>query len=144
MDRQEEQQQHDDKKSLVPAGTGIALICFFLPWIKYSCGGIKTTMSGNDIGGIIWLVFIAALVIFISFFYSKNSGKLKALKPIAFWGSIGALVIILIKYIDFKNGIHTELGDLRPEDIGFTIEYGGYGTLLGFVLSLIGSSYLDK
>jgi hypothetical protein len=27
----------------------IALICFFMPWVQVSCGGVKDTMSGLDL-----------------------------------------------------------------------------------------------
>jgi len=27
----------------------IALICFFMPWVQVSCGGVKETMSGLDL-----------------------------------------------------------------------------------------------
>lgn len=139
-----QQEEKTDKKSLVPTGAGIAIICFFLPWIKFSCGpGITKTASGQELGGIFWLVFTAAILILGSFIFFKYSGEIKNAKPFALWGSLVAIGIIIFKYIEFRNGATSDIGFIKPEDLGLTIAYGGYGTLVGFLLSLYGSFDLE-
>jgi len=139
--------QPNNKRNLVPTGAGLAAICFFLPWLKFSCSPdmkIKQTLSGYDLGREYWVVFIAAIVIFGAFFYFNRSSDLKKARLIAFWGSLLALAFILFKYFaDYKSGIKTEFGVIDPADIGFTIEYGGYGILIGFIMAFFGSFHVD-
>ena len=80
----------------------------------------------------------------LAFYFFKSQSKLKEFKPIALIGSIVPLGIILFKYIELLNGLKTEFGVIRPSDIGLTFQYGVFGTLLGLVLSLIGSFYLEE
>jgi hypothetical protein len=46
-----------------------ALICFFLPWVQVSCGGVKDTASGFDLarGGdpMLWLVPLLMIAVIL-------------------------------------------------------------------------------
>ncbi|NLI16991.1 MAG: hypothetical protein GX409_11960 [candidate division Zixibacteria bacterium] len=146
----------DDKKIwLTPAGAGIALVCFFLPWVEFSCGEMKQSISGSEIGGIFWVVFAAAALCFLAFFYFKNSDEVERARPIIILGSLVGLGILLYKYFDFKSGAQTGLQGLSQlsqmqgfqsqfgaqaqlPQMGFHIKYGGIGTIIGFVLLLLG------
>jgi hypothetical protein len=127
-----------------PAGAAIAAICFFLPWAKFSCGGMHDTASGADLGGILWIVFIAAIASLGAFFYFRSQNQTEKAKPIILWSSLGALAILVIRYIMFMSGEKTEYGTIRPKDIGFSIQFGAIGTLIGFVVALFGTRFLSR
>ncbi len=50
-----------DKGSLITsAGAAIVVICLFLPWVQFSCGGYVRTVSGAQVAnsdGSLWVVF---------------------------------------------------------------------------------------
>jgi hypothetical protein len=152
----------DDKKIwLTPAGAGIALVCFFLPWVEFSCGEMKQSISGSELGGIFWVVFGAAALCLLAFFYFKNSDEVERAKPIVILGSLVGLGILLYKYFDFKSGAQTGLqglsqlsqmsefqsqfgGQTQLPDMGFHIKYGGIGTIIGLALALLGGLTLGS
>jgi hypothetical protein len=152
----------DDKKILLtPAGAGIALVCFFLPWVEFSCGEMRKSMSGAEIGGIFWVVFGAAALCLLAFYYFRNSDEVERARPIVILGSLVALGILIYKYFDFKSGAQDGLQGLSQlsqmpnfqsspgeqmniPDIGFNIKYGGIGTIVGFVLTLLGGLTLGS
>ncbi len=138
------EEKKDKKIFLSPAGAIIALICFFLPWVRFSCMGKTKYASGADLGGMFWVVFAAAIFIVLIFFVFQTRKELAKSKPFILIASLAALVIILIQYIRFSSGELTEFGRIRPQDIGLTIQFGGIGTVIGFILSFIGSFFLNK
>jgi len=154
---------NDSTKILLsPAGAGIALICFFLPWVEFSCGELRQSMSGAEIGGIFWVVFAAAALILLAYFYFRNSDELAKARPVILLCSLVALAILSYKYMDFKSGTKNGIAGLnqisqmaemqQPEngqnmqipEIGINIKIGGYGTIFGFVLALIGGFLLGN
>jgi hypothetical protein len=137
-------EQKDKKRFISPSGAGIVLICFFLPWVKFSCAGNTTYASGADLGGPMWIIFAASIIILGSFFYFKNVRKLEQSKPIVLISSIISLVIIIYKYIDFAGGMKTEFGTVTPSSIGLSLQFGGIFTIIGLLLSLIGTSFLTQ
>lgn len=137
-------EQKDSKIFLSPSGAIISIICFFLPWVRFSCMGEVKNSSGADMGGYFWLVFVAALAILLIFFIFYNRQELVKAKPLIILSSLIALGVILFQYIKFAAGENTEFGRVKPEDIGLSIQFGGIGTLIGFILSLIGSFFLKS
>ncbi|MCH8289130.1 MAG: hypothetical protein IID12_08505 [Candidatus Marinimicrobia bacterium] len=137
-------EQEDKNTFISPAGAIIAAICFFLPWIKFSCAGQTKYASGADLGGIYWVVFISALAIIGAFFFFRSQRQVGKSKVITILSSIVALGVMVFKYVNFTNGMETEFGTIKPEDIGLEIQFGGIGTLLGFVVALIGSQFLKS
>lgn len=127
---------------LTPAGAMVVLICFFLPWVKVSCGRIVRTFSGPAIGGIFWLVLIAALVIIVAFFYFRSKKQIQKSKYIVIFSSIVALVAIFIKYISLVCGQKNVLIKAGTKAIQFTILVGAMGTIIGFIVVVIGSFFL--
>jgi fumarate reductase subunit D len=118
-----------DKKLLIPLGGLIIVICFFLPWVK-AC---DTKMSGlelatdEDIGDpAIWLILVTGIVILGGYFLLKHKSNLLTLAC-----SILGIVVLLWKIIlpIFK-------GELR--ELEASMEIGGFGTILGYILSFIG------
>jgi hypothetical protein len=129
-----------------PAGAGIALICFFLPWVKLDCGnGMVKNFSGANIGGVLWIVFLAALASLILFFVFYSSKKLHIAKLYIIISSALGLLTMVMKYITFKNssGSISDLG-IKPQDIGISIQAGSIMSALGFVLSIVGALLFKK
>ena len=136
-------EQKDNRIFLTPSGAIISIICFFLPWVRFSCMGVVKNASGADLGGSFWLVFVAAIAILLIFFLFKNRNELHKAKPLIIISSLIALGVILFQYIRFSAGENTDFGRVRPQDIGLSIQFGGIGTLIGFILSFIGSFFLN-
>lgn len=142
----------EDKRVFIsPAGAAVAVVCFFLPWVEVSCnsfGGRQIqSVSGADIGGVLWIVFVAAVAIIVAVLVHRAQNQTHKAQPIVILCSIAAFVVMLIQYVRFSNdtsGQQTPFGKIRPEDLGFSfsLQIGGIGTLLGFVLALIGCAFL--
>jgi hypothetical protein len=138
----------EDKKGfLTPAGAAFAAICFFLPWVEFSCDGrTRISISGADMArndGIFWLVLGAALVILTSFFYFRSQKQLIQARPIVILSSVVGLGVLLFKFIDFSKGTQILGQTIKPADLGLSIQFGGVGTLLGLVLAMVGSAFLE-
>jgi Co/Zn/Cd efflux system component len=125
-------------------GAILAAICFFLPWVKFSCSGIEKTASGSELGGILWLVLLAALVVVGAFFFFRNQGQIQKSKPIILVSSIVALAVMIVRYIIFMSGEKTQFGTIRPQDIGLSFQFGAIGTLIGFIVALFGTTFLKS
>ncbi len=122
-----------NKIFLSPVGGIVAAICFFLPWVKVDC--FPQAATGADIGGILWIVFIAALVVIGSFFYYRQQNHIEQSKKIIMISSWSALALLLIRYISFAGSDYGK--------IGFTLQYGIFGVIIGFIASLVGVKYIE-
>jgi hypothetical protein len=128
-------------KFISPSGSALTLICFFLPWMEVSCVGQTKYISGADKGGDIWVVFAAAAIALGAFLYFYKIKKLSQAKPIIILASIVAIAFISYKCFQLSAGIDTGFGRIKPSDLGFKsqIQVGGFGTIIGLTMSLIGS-----
>ena len=133
--------REDKRAFFTPSGAILALICFFLPWVRLSCVGVERNYSGADEGGILWLVFAAALVILAAFYYFRSMDRLYQAKPFVIIGAAIALLVILIKYISFTQGIDTGYGKINYSDLGLTLQFGGMATIIGYILALAGVAF---
>ncbi len=110
-------------------GSSVSALCFFAPWV--GCSG--QSISGADLGGSFWLVLLVSVVSLISFFFFKYVNQISKAKIfISICSAIG-IIFLIYKYIDFQSNEFTE---------AFEIKWGGIATLLGFIISLIGVSFL--
>lgn len=134
--------KEDKRIFLTPAGAMVALICFFLPWVKISCGRTVKTFSGPEIGGIFWLVLVAALVILVVFFYFRNKTRIEKTKPVAILASLFAFAVMFIKYFSLVWGQMNVLVRAGTKPMHFNIHVGAIGTVIGFVLVIIGSLFI--
>ena len=138
------QQTKDQKVFITPAGALVALICFFLPWVKVSCMGVKT-MTGADIAsqnGLFYLIPLAAVAILVAYFFFKKVNDLKKIRLVT-WISAGiALAIMIVEYLRLSGGTKTEFGTISAKELGLSIEFGAIGSLLGFVAALVGLRFL--
>jgi hypothetical protein len=134
--------KENKKTFLTPAGAIIALICFFLPWVKVSCAGRVKNVSGAEVGGIFWLVFVAALAIIVAFFYFRSKRQLEKSMPVAILGSLFALAVMFIRYISLSCGQKSVFAKAGSKVINCTIQVGGIGAIIGFILAIIGALFL--
>ncbi|OGC92036.1 MAG: hypothetical protein A2W25_08850 [candidate division Zixibacteria bacterium RBG_16_53_22] len=121
-----------------PAGAGIILICFFLPWLKVSCGTKDVTLSGSGIGGVFWVIFGLALVALAAFIVLR--GRLGAiwLKSIFISCSLVSAAIILYKYIAVIND--PDIPFYVPSKmISFEFRPGAVGLIIGLLLAAFGA-----
>jgi len=127
------------KYLLSPAGVGIIIVCFFLPWIKFSCSGQSKYMSGANLGGIFWIVFLAAMIVGLALLYFWNKGQLHKAKPWSLYGSLAGLAILLFKYLQFAWSDKYGVG---AHELGFSIQVGSIGTAIGLGMILSGALLL--
>jgi Ca2+/Na+ antiporter len=131
--------KEDKRIFLTPAGAMIALICFFLPWVKISCGRTTKSFSGPDIGGIFWLVLIAALVMVLAFFYFRRKNQPQKSKYVAILGTIMALLAVIVRYVSLVYGQNSIWVKAGTKAVRFKVQMGAIGTLFGLVLVMIGA-----
>lgn len=122
-----------------PAGAGLAALCFFLPWGRFSCAGMSRILTGAQIGGVFWIVFAAALAIPLAIGAGLVFRRLRlarlAVAGLAFLG----LAILIIEQVRFAHGQATGFGHVHANDVGVELRLGGAGTALGLLIALAGS-----
>lgn len=128
---------------IIPVGAIIAIICFFLPWFRFSLGDANITMSGNFLGDEFWIVFAVAIIILATYFYFISSKQSHKAKIAILISSNVAIAIMIIRYIMLQQGWKTDFGTIRPEDFGLTIQIGAILTVIGFFISELGISFLE-
>ncbi len=130
---------------VTPAGAALALLCFFMPWVKFSCMGTSQTASGFRLaqdGNLVTVALIAALAILgISLFLWQKQTPWKSKVPVLIASGIG-LGGILIELIHTSTGIKTEFGRVSMEELGLTFQFGAFGTIIGFIIA-IGGVFLN-
>jgi hypothetical protein len=125
---------------LTPAGAAIAFISFFLPWIQISCLG-TSSYSGMDFGSIYWIVLLMSVVIFGAFFLLRKLERLGLLKIVTIAATVVAAGVILYGCITMSSGKRILFFRLGPDDVHLKIHVGGYGTLLGYLMAILGVTW---
>ncbi len=125
---------------LTPAGAAIAFISFFLPWIQISCLG-RSSYSGLDFGGIYWIVLLMSVAIFGAFFLFRKLKRLALLKPVTIAATVIAWGVIIYGCVAIAGGKRILFFRLGPESVHLKIHMGGYGTLFGYLLAILGVTW---
>src|SRR5438309_10184410 len=80
------------------SAAAIVLICFFLPWVQVSCGGVKDSLSGFDLARqdekLLWLIpvlMIAILALGLTRFREGQGGRFTLLSLVS--GLLSAYLI---------------------------------------------------
>ncbi|HPW18385.1 MAG TPA: hypothetical protein PLP83_08395 [Candidatus Aminicenantes bacterium] len=124
-----------NKRILIPAGGILIIICFFLPWVR-ACNvditGIQLATDKDFDGALLWLVPLAGLAMLIGYLAVKERARV-----IAVISSLGGLLLLFIKIL----GPITK-GEARQ--MGLELQVGGYGTIIGLILALIGGLTTDS
>jgi hypothetical protein len=114
------------------------VICFFLPWAHFSCTGVRIHISGAGLGGILWLIPAMALAIIAAFYAFHQKGKIREARLVILAAAGLALFALMWKIVAIINAPKPVFGLIKPEHVGFRLGVGGFGTLAGWVLTLIG------
>ncbi len=123
---------------LSPAGAGIVIICFFLPWLRVSCGTKKMLLRGSDMGGALYIVLGAAVLMLLAFVILKYLGKAHKSRYVFLGASFLAIGTIAYKYITVA--LNPDIPFYIPgKMIGFELKLGAFGTILGLFLAGLGA-----
>ena len=150
-------------------GGGIAFLCFFLPWIKLnmsalglgstlpqikvnlSVSGFKIATGTANLTTLAFLATLAILGVCIYMVSQKTPWKSRIIVLIS--SGIG-LLFVLLTIIRFIPGLSPEMdavsGVLKSIDsdanIGnlISLQFGGFGTAIGFIIALIGGWNIPK
>ena len=150
-------------------GGGIAFLCFFLPWVKLdmsalglgnafpqvkinlSVSGFRFATSTADLTTLAFLAALAILGVCIYMMSQKTPWKSRIIVLIS--SGIG-LLFVLFKLIQFIPGLNPQMnvvsGVLKSIDsdanIGnlISLQFGGFGTAIGFIIALIGGWNIPK
>ena len=131
---------------LSPAGAALALVGFFLPWARISCGPIlDKTVSGASLGGLFWLAFALPAIMLAGFVYlvspkSRRGRRPERWAPAFALGSAAALAVIVVNCLRLVGEARGKAGPLANHGVGFSLEFGGVATVVGLVVSLAASA----
>jgi len=126
-----------------PAGAGIILICFFLPWLKVSCGGKNVILSGSNIGGIFWLIFGLAVVALVISIIFRQEIKIRLVKSTLLACSFVSAAIILYKYI--AVAVDPDIPFYVPSSmVHFELKPGAIGIMLGLLMIFSGAPLIGE
>ena len=127
--------QDPNSRFITPAGGVIALFSFFMPWVKVSCMGTTHKISGFDLTKVegqdlIIVVLIAAVATTgISVYMLIERTPWKSKLPVFISSGIGICCLWISL---FKDG-RPSVGGLEG-----SLQFGAFGTIIGFILSIIG------
>ena len=118
-----------NKSAIIPIGGILVIMCFFFPWIRACNMDISGVQLASDkrVGDpVFWIVLVAGIVIFLGYLVFKERSKVSAIIS-----SFAGLAILAWKVIG-------PLSSGEARQIGMSLQIGGYGTVLGLILSLAG------
>ena len=127
---------------VTPAGAGLALVCFFLPWGRFSCTALHKTVSGVGLGGSFWTVFLAILVLLVAGGAAVFLGRYSLARALVVICCVYSFSFLVVKARIMAQGVHTPVGHIRPPGIGAQPHLGGVGFLLGLLLAAGGTSLM--
>jgi len=137
----------------------IAIICFFLPWVQFSCGSHHVDLNGMDfvtgktlsngkhihpIHEVVFAFLLALAGIAITFARGKFANTKLVSIGTAVASAIGFLLLYRFKG-QFYNAflIEKEQGNIFP-DVELHFRYGLYLTMLSFIAAFLVSVYSLK
>ena len=155
-----EQEKSSLSYFLTPSGGILALIAFFLPWVKLTCSGQVHNINGFQMAkqdGVYWVVFAAAILILVAFFFLRNKWGLSKIKKLSIVSCLAGMGILLYKYFDFKSSMDSmqqlmgssgnwqqSLQQGGTQDLQLAIQFGAYVCLFGFVLAGLGALFMKE
>ena len=132
-----------NSRFITPAGGIVALLCFFLPWVKFDCSGTTVTLSGFEIAtqgqlNLTTLALVAAVAIIgISLYMLKEQTPWKSRLPVLISSGIG-LGCLFFGFLRLNTGVDTGLGKISLKELEASFQFGVFGTIIGFILSIVG------
>ena len=124
--------------SLSLAGGGLSTVCFFLPWVQVSCMGQTRAFTGSELAeqsSILWLVLLCSAAIVGCIVYFRSKGRLPEAKPYVLGAAAVGLGVMVLKYVQLRNGIDTDVGRISAPLVGLSFRFGSFGTIAGLILA---------
>ena len=157
---------------LTLVGGSLTILCFFMPWLKLELDPISYTFSGFSLAmrGLLGTIALiaASAIIGISIYMLKQQTPWKSRIPMLLSSGIGFLCVLgvlrlashpALLYVpeDIRSFIVVTFGTRLARVDGTTIaemntqltelislQFGGFGASIGFILALIGAWSLPK
>jgi len=150
-------------KIIAPAA-GIALLCFFLPWVTVSCAGQPIrSINGPQLANYgeapeLYLVLLAAIgCLVVALLASQGMITIRTGAYTAIGLAAASLILILAKLLDFQSQLRNisdlanlpaawadlPIGDLTgmtPDVINVKLQYGLWGVILANVAIIVGAA----
>ena len=95
-------------------------------------------MSGADLGGVLWLLPVATVIILAAFFIFNTKNRIPLFQGIALGAAVMAVAALVWKLADIISAPKPAFGLIKPHDVGFRLGIGGIGTMLGLVGAILG------
>lgn len=115
---------------ITPAGAGIAIICFFLPWLRVSC--LRhfefTGLEIAQLKSVYWLVLAGEVAVVALW----TLGKFRLLRRPALYVAAAALLPLVVIFAPVIRGE-------RNRGLDLELRVGAYGTILGLSAALLGT-----
>lgn len=130
-----------------PAGAAFAVICFFLPWLQVSQCGITKTASGAELANFdtsFWLLPLMGIASITAYFVAKGQKQIWKARPFIIISSGFALLLLFYKYFSIPSAPEIMGQRVTAADLGITLQFGGYGTVLGFILAIVGCIFISR
>ena len=124
---------------ITPLGGIVALICFFLPWVKIGGRRISGTFSGLMCAHsrpLVAIAFVACLLIICSSFYMVIRRTPWKSRMLILINSIIGLAGLWSEYLTYVKLTETFIG--MAEKIQLTLRFGVWGTVIGLVVAVVG------
>jgi hypothetical protein len=130
------------KRPLVPLGAILILVGFFLPFVRSpQLFGFGVTRSGMEVGGSMWIVFVAGAVILGSRILFGRSGQEDYYRVITLLAGMIGLVPLAMGAFSLFAGI--AFFGISAADVGFRPGIGGWLCGAGLILAIVGALTSD-
>ncbi len=138
--------QHRTGRWLTPAGAGVTVLCFFLPWMKVSCSGTRS-LSGYDLAnhaGLLWVILIAAAVTLVVSTILIIRGRLSRGRFLATGGPLAAIAAIVFEGVRNWDKIRSGVKVIGIVGVDVALQIGFFGTMIGLLAALAGGIVIPK
>lgn len=129
-----------------PSAAAFVVICFFLPWIEWSCFGARVPVTGVQLADrdpSFLLYPAAAILSIIVYFIFKSQRRLWMARPYILISSAVALFLLFYKVNSIPSA---EVFGTRisVSDLGLKPQIGSIGTVIGFLLAMFGCIFMSR
>jgi hypothetical protein len=126
------------RELISPAGAGLVAICFFLPWLRVSCGSKDVTLSGSGIGGAFWMILGAAIVALVTSIICRKKVGAALHRAVLLFCALFSAGILAYKYV--AVAADPDIPFYIPSSmVKFEFRPGAIGVLLGLSMVSIGA-----
>lgn len=130
-----------------PSGAALVVICFFLPWLEWSACGISKTATGAELSqfdGSFLLYPLAGIISIAAYFICKSQKKIWKARPFIIISSVLGLLLLFYKVSSIPSSPDIFGQRITAADLGFKPQIGAIGTIIGFILAIIGCAFMGR